>query len=368
MPQTTVPLPICIHCGTPRPADETLCPQCGKPWIDVQIAKPPASTGHIDPAPAAQTPPPIVIDPDPAPATEPLPETQSAPTASVPPPPVPTPPAPTPPVPPAPAPAPPIIPIDDTGEFGMDEWTLPPDPPSSKAIWLLPVALVVAVIAFWSFVYFRGNTPATTTTTTLETTTTESTTTTIAEVVEETTTTASTTTTTTVPFPPASDWTASGDPIPADALVLKAAGIGPLEFGAKLGDVAGRLVATLGEAGAAGDSNLCPPAEQYLLQWGNLTAIFDGWEPDATFVSYRYEAVEGADGGAELATASGLRLGQTVAQLKSTYPSYTVSFELIDGQDHFRLVDGGDLLLWGPVSSTENDGTVLGIFSPSPCP
>lgn len=357
MPRTTVPLPICIHCGTPRPADETLCPQCGKPWIDIQIARPPAPTGAIEPAPAEVPAPPATIDPTPAPPSEPLPAT----------PPVGAPPTPAPSVPPPPVPAPPIIPIDDTGEFGMDEWTLPPDPPSSKAIWLLPVALVVAVIAFWSFVYFRGDTPTTTNVAAPETSTTAPTTT-VPEVVEETTTTASTTTTTTVPFPPASDWAASGDPIPTGELVLKAAGIGPIAFGATLGDVAGRLVATLGEAGAAGDSNLCPPAEQYWLQWGNLKAIFDGWEPDAAFVSYRYEAVEGAGDGVELGTVSGLRLGQTVAQLKSTYPSYTVSFELIDGQDHFRLVDGGDLLLWGPVSSTENDGTVLGIFSPSPCP
>jgi len=252
----------------------------------------------------------------------------------------------------------------------MDEWTLPPEPPSNKAMWLLPVALVVAVIAFWSFVYFGGDSPTTTSVAAQpSTTTTQASTTTVAEVVEESsTTTSSTTTTTTVPYPPASDWAASGDPLSTAELALKAAGIGPIDFGSQLGDVAGQLVASLGAAEAAGDSNLCPPSETYWLQWGQLKAIFDGWEPDSNFVSYRYEETDDASTDVELETLSGLQLGQTVAQLKSTYDSFTVTFELIDGQDHFRLVDGGDLLLWGPVSSTEDDGIVQGIYSPSPCP
>ncbi len=337
MPKTTSNLPICIHCGTPRPADETLCPQCGKPWIDIRVAEPSAVAAPDDPA---------ASDDDVATAVA------AAVVAS-----------------PPPTVSPPVIPIEDTGEFGMDEWTLPPEPPSNKAIWLLPVALVVAVVAFWSFVYFGGDSPTTTSVVAQpSTTTTQAPTTTVAEVVEETSTTTSSTTTTTVPYPPASDWTASGDPLSPVELSLRAAGIGPINFGSQLGDVAGQLVASLGSAEAAGDSNLCPPAETYWLQWGQLKAIFDGWEPDATFVSYRYEETDDASADVELETVSGLKLGQTVAQLKSTYDSFTVTFELIDGQDHFRLVDGGDLLLWGPVSSTDDDGIVQGIYSPSPCP
>jgi hypothetical protein len=48
--------------------------------------------------------------------------------------------------------------------------------------------------------------------------------------------------------------------------------------------------------------------------------------------------------------------------------SYTVSFEVIEGKDFFRLSDGGDLLLWGPVTSTDPQGTIEGIYSPDPCP
>jgi hypothetical protein len=85
-------------------------------------------------------------------------------------------------------------------------------------------------------------------------------------------------------------------------------------------------------------------------------------------VSYRYEDANAGTSQVILRTLSGLELGQTVSQLQQTYTSYTITFEVIDDQDHFRLVDGGELLLWGPVSSTDADGTILGIYSPSPCP
>jgi len=264
---------------------------------------------------------------------------------------------------------PPTIPIHDTGEFGMDEWTLPPEPPKSKAVWLLPIALLVAVVAFWGFVYFGGNSSTTTTVAAAPTTTSStSTTTTAAVLAEETTSTSSSTTTTTVPYPAADAWEASGSAIPTPELTLKAAGIGPLELGASLQDIAGQLVASLGEAQAVGDSDLCLPDEAYWLRWGPLTAIFDGYEPDSSFVSYRFEDTGSGTSNPTLRTLSGLELGQTIEELQATYSFYTVTFEVINDQEHFRLVDGGDLLLWGPVSSTDASGTVLGIYSPTPCP
>jgi hypothetical protein len=249
----------------------------------------------------------------------------------------------------------------------MDEWTLPPEPPSSKAIWLLPLALLAAVVAFWAFVYFGGDSSPTTTLAVAPTTTTSTTSTTVAVVVDETTTTSSTTTTTTVPYPAADEWQASGSAIPAAELTLKASGIGELALGATIEDITGRLISSLGAADAAGDADLCPPDESYWLQWGHLRVIFDGYQPGSSFVSYRYEDT-GEAASFSLATLSGIELGDTVADLQSIYSSYTVTFEVINDQDHFRLVDGGDLLLWGPVSSTDASGTVLGIYSPSPCP
>ncbi|MDA2979674.1 MAG: hypothetical protein O3B42_07950, partial [Actinomycetota bacterium] len=325
------------HCGTPRPADETLCPQCGKPWIDVRIA-----------APTPATPNPAAVD------TTAVGPTAAAAALST----------------PNPEGQPPLVPIHDTGEFGMDDWSLPPDPPKRRTVWLLPIALLVAVAAFWSFVYFGGQSATTTTLAAVPSTTSSTSTTTTVPIAlgEPSTTTSSTTTTTTVPYPSAESWVASGEDLSSIDLGLAAAGIGPLLFGDSLEAVAGQLVTTLGQAESAGDSGLCQPDEAYWLQWGPLKAIFDGYGPDASFVSYRYEESEDGSANVILRTLSGLELGQTVSQLQATYTQFTITFELIDGRDHFRLASGGDLLLWGPVSSTDATGTVLGIYSPTPCP
>jgi hypothetical protein len=260
----------------------------------------------------------------------------------------------------------------DTAELGLDEWTLPPEPPKRRPLWLIPVGLVAAIMVFWAYVYFADS--STTTTTVVAeapTSTSPSTTaptTTVAVLVNETTTTVPPTTTTTVSYPPASAWEESGQGLSTAQLAMKASGLGAIDIGSSLADVSGQLVASLGEAESAGDSDLCQPEEAYWLQWGPLRAIFDGYEPTSTFVAYRYIETDAGTVNVPLVTLSGVGLGDTVAELQSTYSFYTIAFELIDGQDHFRLVDGGELLLWGPVSSTDSTGTVLGIYSPSPCP
>jgi hypothetical protein len=260
--------------------------------------------------------------------------------------------------------------MDDTGEFGFDDWTMPPERPKSKARWLIPIILLVAVIVVWILVFLDGGSATETTTTVAETTTTVAeTTTTVAETtttVAETTTTVAETTTTVAAFPPTSAWPPLGDPIDTAELTLKADGIGPLEVGAPLAEVAGRLTASLGEAERAGVDGLCPTGEGYWLLWGDLKVIASGFGEGATFVSYRYEDA-GSDTDLGLTTLSGLALGDTVADLQRIYSQFTIAFEVIEGKDHFRLVDGGDLLLWGPVSSTEADGIIEGIYSPGPC-
>lgn len=337
MSDTTSNLPICIHCGTPRPADETLCPSCGKPWIDVQIA-PPGEPG-VPPAAVAAGAAAGVAAATPNPPTPPPPSADD-------------------------------LPPHDTGEFGLDEWTLPPEPPRSRAIWLVPIVLLLGVGAFWAYVAFFGGSSTPTTIAADTTTSTAAQDTTTSSQPDETTTTSQPDeTTTTLPaFPPASSWPAVGDPVDQADLTLQAAGIGPIDFGATLAESAGILVASLGEAEVAGNDDVCFPEEQYWLQWGPLRALFDGFEADSQFVAYKYEDIGVGTADVALSTLSGIELGDTVEQLQETYASYTVTFEVIDGQDYFRLVDGGDLLLWGPVTSTDADGTIIGIYSPSPCP
>ena len=349
MTQTSSNLPVCIHCGTPRPADETQCPSCGKPWIDVLVADvPPVVPGLAAPtsepadvAAAAAATAELVTNNDLQPDREPvLGETP--------------------------------LPPHDTGEFGLDEWTLPPEPPKKRPLWLIPIVLILSVMGFWAYVYYADTGTSTPTVVAEQSTSTSAapstTTTVVAVAAESTTTTEPPTTTTTLPYPSAAAWEESGDGISTALLKMKASGLGSIDIGDSLADVSGRLVASLGPAEAAGVTGLCQPEEAYWLQWGPLAAVFDGWEPDSAFVGYRYSEIDAGETNVPLTTLSGLRLGDTVADLQTTYSFYTISFEVIEGQDHFRLVDGGELLLWGPVSSTDPTGTILGIYSPSPCP
>ena len=335
MTDTSSHLPVCVYCGTPRPADETSCPNCGKAWIDVKVD----DTATHDPVAAPVVPQEAEEELEPADG---------------------------PPVVPPPVPA-----VDDTGEFDFEDWTLPPEKPRSRARWIIPILLLIAVAIVWGFVFLDwGSSSSTTTIAAATTTIPEVTTTTAAETTttatEGTTTTVAETTTTTIAFPPPADWAPVGDPIPREDLTLRAEGIGPLDFGTDITEIAGRLRASLGEAESSGVDGLCPPAETYWLQWGELLAIFDSFETDGVFVSYRYEDV-GSETELGLTTLSGLALGDTVEDLQRIYSSFTITFEVIDGKDHFRLSDAGELLLWGPVSSTDAAGIVEGIYSPTPC-
>jgi hypothetical protein len=330
MDTTSSQLPICIHCGTPRPADESLCPTCGKPWIDTKIETPTAPEMSAASAAASTE------------ATAEMPA--------------------------ADAPLPPTS-LDDTGEFFFDDWTDPPEEKRrSAALWLIPVLLVAAAAAaVWAIVFLDGGTAPTTTTVAAlpeVTTTTAAVSTTQPE---ETPAASSTTSTTSISFAQPSDWPPSGEAIATSDLTLKASGIGPIAVGSPAKDAAGALTASLGEADTAGIGELCPGQEAYWLQWGALKVFFDGDSDDSAFLEYRYEDADAVEPHAILMTLSGVALGDTVADLQSTYTSYTVSFEVIDSRNHFRLSDGGELLLWGPISSTEPSGTIEGIYSPSSC-
>jgi len=278
MVNTSSNLPVCVFCGTPRPADETLCPKCGKPWIDVSVgdAEDAAATGTVAASAAA------------AAATG-----DHQPTAS-----------------------PPPAGIDDTGEFDFDSWSLPPEPKPSRARWLIPIVLLIGAVVLWSFVFVNRDSAAPpTTVVALETTTTQQATTSTTQPSNTTATTDTTTTTTTAPvYPPADSWESIGDPIPIAELGLRASGIGPIAFGSPLTETAGALVASLGSAQMSGyDNDQCASEEWYWITWGDLRAIFDGYDDDATFIGYRYENADDQPSDPILETLSGIRLGDTVA-------------------------------------------------------
>jgi len=215
--------------------------------------------------------------------------------------------------------------------------------------------------------------PKTTTTTTTvpeETTTTTQATTT---------TSTTTTTTTTTTLPP---FDAIEPPIPIEELTMRADGLGAqsvgLRFGADGLEVIGRLVASLGQPNedtgvvtSVGEFGTCPDDSIRSVRFGSLIvtnlALEDGGE---TFVGYRLDldfSDEPSPADA-MTTLSGLKAGDTVADLKATYAGFDLEFPDGDEGIFFELRgSGGDLLLWGPVTSADDDGIVRGVYAPDSC-
>jgi len=173
-----------------------------------------------------------------------------------------------------------------------------------------------------------------------------------------------------VPGPAA--FPAAGSPIAPSQLTLKAGGVGPLRLGDPITEVAGRLTASLGTADATGavTDELCAGDEGIWIRWGALQALFRGDATTGTFAGYRYALTADMDPAvAILRTPSGLRLGDSVADLERIYTRFGITYTTdATGANVFRLLDGETLLLWGPISSPEPDGTVEGIYSPVTCP
>jgi hypothetical protein len=165
-----------------------------------------------------------------------------------------------------------------------------------------------------------------------------------------------------------------------DALRLSVAGIGPLGFGDTADGVLGVFAASLGQPDAdsgtfasLGEWGTCSGDIVRGVQWGPFTAV-TRWQGSLGEVFYGFR-LDGRVGGGNqqagaLQTASGLRLGSTVTDLESMFfGTFDVVFgtSVEDGADTFELRDGGNLVLWGPISAAAPDGTVLGIFSPMGC-
>ncbi len=333
---TSTHLPLCIYCGTPRPADETRCPHCGRPWIDIRVGAGSAA------APAVATT---------GDAAAEVPETPAIP-------------------PPPPA-------VDTSVDTGNDappvDGSEPAEDPGHRLTWIIPALIaVVAVVVFALFkfgVLDGGTVTAAPPTTAAPSSTVPPTTT-----PEETTTTSAATTTTTVPpttIPSPGDLAPVGDPIPLDALTLRSAGIGPIDFGGSATEAIGRLVSSIGEPSETGAANedlgLCEDDDGRFVRWDGLTAIVSGTLDTGTFVGYRYDEIPVPTMQLDLATPSGLRVGDSVARLNEIYAAYQIDYLSTAGTDVFRLSDDTGPLLWGPVSSPESTGRVEGIYAPDAC-
>lgn len=191
---------------------------------------------------------------------------------------------------------------------------------------------------------------------------------------------ASSTTTTTTTLPVVFDpYVAVGNPIPIGELKLEVGGIGPIKLGNDAADAVGMFIASLGEPTsdtgpmtATGEFGACVDLPARIVKFGALAVVViiddNGTE---TFGGYRLDLdYEDAarSGAAELETLSGLKLGYSVARLREIYDGFDI--RLIEDPDLGRIFElrsgnTGNLLLWGPVLDTGDEGTdnIMGIYS-----
>ena len=178
--------------------------------------------------------------------------------------------------------------------------------------------------------------------------------------------------TTTTLVPPPGAFRAIGAAIPIEELTLRATGLGPIVFGTDSEEAIGRLVASLGRAddtGLAGtELGMCAEDEGIWVRWGDLTAIIEGDGDSGTLAGFRHVEIDPSGASLPLATPSGIRIGDSLSDLERAYRSYKLAYESVDGAMQFRLMDSDGVLLWGPITSTDAAGTVVGIYSPPSCP
>ena len=170
-----------------------------------------------------------------------------------------------------------------------------------------------------------------------------------------------------------------GDPIPLSEMQMRAAGIGSLEFGDASDQVLGRLASTYGQPTddtgfRVGDGSFgeCPGDSVRVVRWGPLNIVSVGEQGSAEFVSYRLDLRYGGISSptTDIATLSGLRVGDQVGDLERIYEGFSIVYVVDDAIGltfELRENQGGDLLLWGPVDSQAEDALVTGIYSKDHC-
>ncbi len=183
------------------------------------------------------------------------------------------------------------------------------------------------------------------------------------------------------PYPPVNP------PIPVEDMKLITNGIRgnddddipDILFGTDAETAIGRLVASLGDptedTGWQTSTNgfgVCAGELERIVFFGTFAAIVTKPGGQEIFNGYRQDLVSGdlAHPAAGIETLSGLRIGDTVAQLLEIYADQKVSFVLDPKLDTVYLVESaatGDLLLWGPVEGEDPTDRVIGIFAPDVC-
>jgi len=187
-------------------------------------------------------------------------------------------------------------------------------------------------------------------TTTLQSTTT----------LQPTTTVAATATSTTVPpsvTRPATPTTAA-----PSTLVLESDGLGAVAFGTPKAAALAALTASLGPPERTGKGCELAGPDVTTTGWKDLTVQF----VNGKLTSYNLRPVPGSTGSLGLATKAGIKLGSTVAAIKTAYgdrvkiPGLPPEF---GGQDFAVSFPGSTNALYGALTATSNDGVVTSIFT-----
>lgn len=269
----------------------------------------------------------------------------------------------------------------------LEDPALPPaTPPRSPLLTGLILGLLLVVLSIAVFNLTRDDDTAAigdladTTATTTETTSAgngEPSDTTVDDGGETTDTTTTTTTTTATPadFEP---YQAVGQPLPLSDLTLQTSGLGVVALGSDAAEAMGKLIATLGEPTSdtgpitsTGEYGACEGELVRIVKFGALAAIIvvdaDGTE---TFAGYRLDLMyedAATSIAVDMETRSGLKLGHNVGDLRRIYESLDV--DIVNDGDFGRVFElrggSGNLLLWGPVSDSGDEGTdtIIGIYS-----
>ena len=268
----------------------------------------------------------------------------------------------------------------------MEPPTTPPaQPPGSPLltgliIGLLLIALSVAVFQLLS--PDDSANAAGATTTTVEGT--EGTTTTVEGA--EGTTTSTTAGGSTTTLPATDPW----DPVPpaieVDRLKMISNGmrvndndIPDIVFGTEAATAIGRFVAAFGSPSedtgwqvSTGQFGVCAGDLERVVIFGPYAAIVTKPGGQEIYNGYRDDLSYGNpdNAAAGLETLSGLRIGDTVADLRSIYGGEDITFGTDAALGDIYEVRGsttGTLLLWGPVQGSEDDDRITGIYAEDVC-